>query len=74
MAHQRLFAIEATSCRKGDLLDNGRYEVKKLLGFGTHGKVYEAFDRELQESVSIKITNDLEDGEYEEAKNEMLFF
>jgi eukaryotic-like serine/threonine-protein kinase len=36
-------------------LFHGRYEIRKLLGRGGMGMVYEAFDRTLEEIVAIKI-------------------
>lgn len=40
----------------GDLLSN-RFEIVRLLGQGGMGQVFEAFDRELQERIAIKVLN-----------------
>ncbi|MCA9213053.1 MAG: SUMF1/EgtB/PvdO family nonheme iron enzyme [Planctomycetales bacterium] len=41
-----------------DIKTVGRYEIKRLLGFGGFGRVYLAFDSELQRSVAIKMPSD----------------
>eukprot|EP00398_MALV-I-01_sp_L67-1_P000760 gene760-24_t len=46
---------------KGMTLQDGRYEVKRLLGDGTFGRVLEAHVRQRDRSVGIKIIRDVAD-------------
>lgn len=39
----------------GELLA-GRYRIDSIIGFGGHGKVYKAFDPELQRHVAVKVS------------------
>ena len=47
-------SIGATIFREGDIL-GGRYEIKKLLGMGGMGAVYNARDMEVERTVGLKV-------------------
>jgi eukaryotic-like serine/threonine-protein kinase len=49
-------ATQAAVLSEGELLLN-RFEIIRLLGRGGMGQVFEAFDRELQEKIAIKVLN-----------------
>lgn len=40
---------------EGDVIDNGRYRIEKLLGQGGMGQVYRGFDTKLSKQVAIKV-------------------
>lgn len=49
-------AAEPARCREGELI--GRYEVRRFLGQGSFGQVYEVYDLELRRAVALKLLRD----------------
>jgi serine/threonine protein kinase len=47
----------------------GRYQIESVVGFGGHGKVYKAFDPELQRHVAVKVSKSIAS---EEQSDELL--
>lgn len=47
----------------------GRYQIESVVGFGGHGKVYKAFDPELDRFVAVKVSKSIAD---ETKTNELL--
>ncbi|HSN26048.1 MAG TPA: protein kinase [Kofleriaceae bacterium] len=50
----------AEAWRQRSFVGNARFELKQVLGAGSMGVVYEAFDRERQMTVALKVVHELD--------------